>query len=93
MFKTNEYFDGMVKSIAFTTPEGDATIGVMAKGEYEFSTSTIEHMSLTFGKMKVQVAGEENFREVACNEIFVIQANSSFKVVVSCDSSYLCLYK
>ena len=36
MFKVNEYFDGTVKSIAFGTAEGPATIGVMAPGEYEF---------------------------------------------------------
>ena len=36
MFKTNEYFDGKVKSIALESSEGTATIGVMAKGEYEF---------------------------------------------------------
>lgn len=35
MFKVNEYFDGTVKSIAFGTAEGPATIGVMAPGEYE----------------------------------------------------------
>lgn len=45
MFKTNDYFDGKVKSIAFETAEGPATIGVMAAGEYEFGTSTIEYMT------------------------------------------------
>lgn len=40
MFKINEYFDGKVKSIAFETTECPATIGVMAKGEYEFGTSS-----------------------------------------------------
>lgn len=33
MFKVNEYFDGTVKSIAFGTAEGPATIGVMAPGD------------------------------------------------------------
>ncbi|MEN9461547.1 MAG: hypothetical protein RIS84_1567, partial [Pseudomonadota bacterium] len=32
MFKTNEYFDGKVKSIAFQTAEYPATVGVMAVG-------------------------------------------------------------
>lgn len=36
MFNTNEYFDGKVKSIAFESGEGRATIGAMAAGEYEF---------------------------------------------------------
>ena len=42
MFKVNEYFDGTVKSIAFGTPEGPATIGVMAPGEYEFGTASVK---------------------------------------------------
>jgi uncharacterized protein YaiE (UPF0345 family) len=42
MFKTNEYFEGNVKSLSFQGADGPATIGVMAKGEYEFGTSTIE---------------------------------------------------
>jgi uncharacterized protein YaiE (UPF0345 family) len=42
MFKVNDYFDGKVKSLAFESEEGPATIGVMAAGEYEFGTSTKE---------------------------------------------------
>ena len=49
MFKTNEYFDGKVMSIGLESAEGRATIGVMAKGEYEFGTSTIEIMTVTSG--------------------------------------------
>lgn len=59
MFKTNEYFDGQVKSIAFKTKEGEATIGVMAAGEYEFGTSTKEHMTVISGKMEVKLPNEK----------------------------------
>jgi hypothetical protein len=45
MFKVNKYFDGKVKSLAFQTADGPATIGVMAAGEYEFGTSTVEIMT------------------------------------------------
>jgi len=31
MFRTNEYFDGNVKSIAFETPDGRATLGLWQK--------------------------------------------------------------
>jgi hypothetical protein len=40
MFKVNEYYDGRVKSLAFASPAGPATVGVMAPGEYEFATQT-----------------------------------------------------
>jgi purine/pyrimidine-nucleoside phosphorylase len=49
MFKVNEYFDGNVKSIAFSTPECPATLGVMAPGEYEFGTSTVEYVTVVSG--------------------------------------------
>jgi len=93
MFKTNEYFDGKVKSIAFKTDEGDATIGVMAAGEYEFSTSTVEHMTVTSGNMEVQLPGENNWNLYKPFETFIVDNDVSFKVKVMSDTSYRCLYK
>lgn len=93
MFKTNEYFDGKVKSIAFETTEGPATIGAMKAGEYEFGTSTIEHMTVTSGIMEVQLPGESNWKTYRPFETFVVEKDVSFKVKVEGDTSYLCLYK
>jgi len=50
MFSVNEYFEGQVKSISFTTKEGPATIGVMAQGEYEFGTKNKEIMTIITGQ-------------------------------------------
>ena len=58
MFQVNDYFDGKVKSIAFQTEEGPATVGVMAPGEYTFSTSKVEYMTITSGLMLVLLPGE-----------------------------------
>lgn len=93
MFDVNEYFDGNVKSLAFTAGEDRATIGVMAKGDYEFGTSSIEHMTLISGQMTVKLPGEDDWREIAINETFIVDANTSFQVRIGCDSAYLCLYK
>ena len=60
MFKVNEYFDGTVKSIAFGTAEGPATIGVMAPGEYEFGTSQREIMHVVSGALTVKLPGRVN---------------------------------
>ena len=46
MFKVNRYFDDCVMSMAFENEEGRATVGIMAAGEYEFSTSSIEYMTV-----------------------------------------------
>lgn len=60
MFKVNEYFDGTVKSIAFGTAEGPATIGVMAPGEYEFGTAQREIMHVVSGALTVKLPAAPN---------------------------------
>ena len=93
MFDVNEYFDGKVKSLAFNADGGKATVGVMAAGEYEFGTNCVEHMTLVSGQMAVKLPRENNFRDIAINETFIVDANVTFKVKIGEDSSYLCLYK
>lgn len=93
MFKTNEYFDGKVKSIAFETSEGPCTVGVMAKGEYVFGTSTIEFMTVTSGKMSVLLPGETEWKTYAEFETFVVPKDVKFQVKMDGDTSYRCLYK
>ncbi len=93
MFKTNEYFDGKVMSMAFETSEGRATIGVMDKGEYEFGTSTIEHMTVTSGKMNVMLPDSNDWKEFKEFETFIVDKNKKFKVKITEDTSYRCLYR
>lgn len=93
MFKTNEYFDGKVKSIAFETEKGASTVGVMAAGEYEFGTSTIEYMTVTSGEMTIQQPNETEWKTYKEFETFMVEKDVKFKVKVSTDTSYRCLYK
>lgn len=93
MFKTNEYFDGKVKSIAFQPEEGPATVGVIAAGEYEFSTSTIEIMTVVAGKLTVLLPEKTEWKEYTKFESFVVPKGTSFKVKATEDTPYLCLYK
>ena len=93
MFKTNEYFDGNVKSLAFESAHGRATIGVMAKGEYEFGTSTVEYMTVTSGNMTILLPGETQWKTFKQFDTFMVQKDVKFKVKVDGDTSYLCIYK
>ncbi len=93
MFKTNEYFEGKVKSIAFTTKEGPATVGVMAPGQYEFGTSTVEHMTVVSGLLRVVLPGTSEWREFSPFETFVVPKDSKFRLEIKEESAYLCLYK
>jgi uncharacterized protein YaiE (UPF0345 family) len=65
MFKVNEYFDGTVKSIAFEAPEGPATIGVMAPGEYEFGTAQREIMHVVSGALKAKLPNSGEWQDFA----------------------------
>jgi uncharacterized protein YaiE (UPF0345 family) len=93
MFKTNEYFDGNVKSIAFITNGTPATVGVMAAGEYTFSTSSIELMTVTSGAMQVKLPDTKTWVTYPADKTFRVEANQSFNVKIESDTTYLCLYK
>ncbi len=93
MFKTNEYFEGKVMSIAVETAEGPATIGAMKAGEYEFGTSSVEFMTVTSGVMAVQQPGENEWKDYNEFETFRVEKDVKFKVKMAGDTTYRCLYK
>jgi uncharacterized protein YaiE (UPF0345 family) len=93
MFKTNEYFDGAVASIAFQTETLPATVGVMAKGNYEFGTSQREYMTVITGSLTVLLPGDTDQKTFAAGETFIVEANQRFQVTANVESSYLCRYE
>ena len=93
MFKVNEYFGGKVKSIAFNTPACPATIGVIAPGQYEFGTSSIEIMTVVTGKLFAMLPESDKWTEYSPGRSFTVQANKKFSVKTDEDTSYLCLYR
>ena len=92
MFKTNEYFEGNVKSIGFKSSKGRATVGVMAPGEYEFGTENQEHMSVITGEMGVKLPNETEFKSYKKGEKFVVEQGVKFLVKIPVETAYLCLY-
>ncbi len=93
MFNLNEYFGGKVKSLAFTIEQAKATIGVMAPGEYEFATGTVEYMTVISGIMEVMLPGENTRKSYKPFETFMVPKNVRFKVKVLGDTAYLCRYE
>lgn len=93
MFKSNEYFDGNVKSIAFATTDCPATVGVMAAGEYEFGTSTIEYMTVISGEMTILLPDETEWKTYRPFDTFIVAKDSKFKLKIPGDAAYLCRYK
>lgn len=92
MIYVNEYFDGAVKSLAYEN-DGKSTVGVIEKGEYEFAASTPETMLVIEGAMRVLLSNSSGWVQYNAGEKFDVPANTSFKVRVEVESSYLCKYK
>ncbi|WLQ14809.1 pyrimidine/purine nucleoside phosphorylase [Hahella aquimaris] len=92
MLKVNEYFNGRVKSIAFQTATLPATVGVMIPGDYEFSTSQHETMTVVSGALSVKLPGSENWTRFNAGDQFEIPANATFNLKVAVDTAYLCTY-
>lgn len=93
MINVNEYFEGAVKSLAYTTAEGRSTIGVIEKGEYEFGTSSHETMTIIEGQMEALLPNEQDWQTFSAGQSFEVEANTSFKVKTNVQSSYLCKYR
>ena len=93
MFKTNEYFDGKVTSIAFQGESLPATVGVMAPGDYEFGTSQKETMSVVSGALTVKLPGSDDWQTYKSGEQFIVEANQKFQLKVEQDTAYLCTYE
>jgi len=88
----NEYFQGNVKSIGLTVDDGRATVGVMAPGNYEFGTATIEIMKIVTGRLSVKLPGRSDWKEFGAGSEFRVDANQKFQLKVAADTAYLCLY-
>lgn len=87
----NVYFDGKVQSLGVNTEQGKATIGVMKKGTYEFSTSSPERMIIVSGIMDVKLP-DISWKKYLEHEEFNIEANTTFSVTCDNDVAYICYY-
>ena len=96
MFKTNEYFDGNVISIAYESKSDSntkpASVGVMTAGNYVFSTTAKEKMTVVTGALEIQMPDSTETTVYNAGESFDVAADSSFNVTVKADTAYLCVY-
>jgi len=92
MLQVNEYFDGKVKSIGFSTTSLPATVGVMAPGDYEFATNEKETMTVVSGTLTVKLPDQESWQDYNDGDSFIVEANKSFQLKVATETAYLCTY-
>jgi hypothetical protein len=93
MFKVNEYYEGRVTSLALENNEGRVTTGVMAPGEYEFGTTSIEYMTVVSGELIAQLPGESEWKSYKPFETFIVEKDQKFKLKVKEQTAYKCVYK
>jgi len=89
--KHNSYFEGKVQSLGLDTDKGIATVGVMKKGTYQFSTSTVETIIVVSGVMDIKLP-EGVWNKYNEQEKFEVPANSKFDIVCDTDVAYICYY-
>ncbi|RAU19013.1 hypothetical protein DN062_05965 [Nitrincola tibetensis] len=92
MLSVNQYFDGNVMSIGFSSNEGPVTSGVMAPGEYTFGTSQDELMKVVHGELVVKLPGSDSWQAFPAGTEFSVAANQSFDLKVATATAYLCYY-
>ncbi len=88
----NSYFEGKVKSLGLDTEKGYATVGVMKKGNYQFSTSKKETIIVISGVMGIKLKDGE-WKKHQKQETIEIAAGVTFDVVCDMDVAYICYYK
>ena len=88
MLHVNDYFKGKVKSIDFE----NGSIGALEAGEYNFSTSRAEEITIISGAMKVLLPGATAWIEFVRGEHFQIPAYSEFTVQSPENTAFFCKY-
>jgi len=90
MLKHNTYFDARVQSVGFERNGLQATVGVIAPGEYHFNTGAAERMTVVSGELEAKLPGGE-WRNYPAGTAFEVAAASSFDVrPVNGPAAYLC---
>ena len=65
----------------------------MAVGEFVFSTSKKEFMTVVSGELEVLLPGENEKKIIGKGEQFIVPANEKFDVKVAQETIYTCRYE
>ena len=89
--KHNVYFDGAVQSLAFAHRGGQATIGVMEPGVYEFTTGAPERMQIVAGDAEYK-RGDSDWIAAPAGAEFSVPGNASFQIRMNTQVAYVCWF-
>ncbi len=89
--KHHSYFGGAVQSLGFTHERGEATLGVMEPGEYEFGTGAPERVDIIAGTIEAKLPGGE-WTAYTAGQHFSVPGNVKFHVRMSAQVAYACWF-
>ena len=90
VLKHNTYFDGKVQSVGFERNGRRATVGVVAPGEYRFSTDAPERMTVVSGELLARFGAGGQWRGFPAGTAFEVPGKSAFEVKAADPAAYLC---
>lgn len=91
--KANVFFGGGVTSRTILFQDGSKkTLGIMQRGEYEFTTKDAEIMEILAGDMDVLLPGASDWKPFKGGDAFNVPANAAFKLKVKELSDYCCSF-
>lgn len=89
--QVNSFFGGKVQSRTLIFPNGSRkTLGVYLPGDYEFHSDGPEKVLMTAGSVEVFFPGDTDWRRVGVGEVYMVPANTVFKVRCAELSEYIC---
>lgn len=91
--QVNRYFEDRVLSLGFDNSNGKSSVGVMAPGQYEFSTSDNERMVVISGALVIQRQDDPEPILYSDGDEFHVPKNQTFSVEVAEYTAYLCEYR
>lgn len=89
MLKHNSYHDGKVQSLAFERHGRRQTVGVIAPGEFQFTTDGAERMTVVNGELQARIAPGA-WVVYPAGTAFEVPAKTTFGVKASAPSAYWC---
>ncbi|HNQ60507.1 MAG TPA: pyrimidine/purine nucleoside phosphorylase [Bacteroidales bacterium] len=93
MFEITEYYGGLVKCISFEVDGGQAVIGVMAPGEYEFTSSRTGYFTVTTGVIFLMLPSHLVWKPYKPYETIIIPPDIKFKLKCTANTSYKLIYQ
>ena len=92
MYKIREYHGSKVMSLTHEDKNGAFSIGIVAKGEFEFGAITKERYVVTSGEIEFWEEDEAHWRLIMEGKEFTVVDHKNFKMKTVAVSTYICFY-